>query len=58
MNPHDVEAGAIYHDYPRLEKLPVDLSEYRKEREEGWAVGLLPISPEMWRSHVGPMAST
>lgn len=51
MNFHDLETGAIHSKDPRLENLPVDLTEYRESREKGWVTELLPISPETWRAH-------
>lgn len=51
MNFHDLETGAVHSEDPRLENLPVDLTEYRKQREKGYWETLLPISPETWRAH-------
>lgn len=51
MNFHDLETGAIHSEDPRLENLPVDLSEYREAKQKGKGETLLPISPETWRAH-------
>lgn len=51
MRFHDVETGAIHSEDPRLENLPVDLTEYRERRQKGEGEVLLPISPETWRAH-------
>lgn len=51
LNFHDLETGAVHSEDPRLENLPVDLTEYREERKKGNAWVRLPISPETWRAH-------
>lgn len=48
---HDLETGVIHSEDPRLENLPVDLTEYREERKKGNPWVLLHISPETWRAH-------
>lgn len=51
MKFHDLETGVIHSEDPRLENLPVDLSEYREAKQKGKRKVLLPISPETWRAH-------
>lgn len=51
MRLHDLETGTIHSEDPRLENLPVDLTEFRKERKRGKWDALLAISPETWRAH-------
>lgn len=51
MRFHDLETGVIHSEDPRLENLPVDLTEFRKERKRGKWDALLAISPETWRAH-------
>ncbi|ROV97426.1 hypothetical protein VMCG_06873 [Cytospora schulzeri] len=46
---HDSKTGEIAVEDPRLSSLPVDLGDFREEREVGWILRL-DIGPEIWRA--------